>query len=116
MTPFYDITLYCMAFSDMTFLQNSGRILPGFMEKSKKKATQWGLNLGPLDHHANALIIELSQHLVAKFDSENDQKSKIWSAAWIKAHFINLLPNIYLPRAVSRTLELWSRGSGFNPH
>ena len=36
-------------------------------EKNKlhQKIAQWGLNPGPLDHNANALLTEVSQHLVA---------------------------------------------------
>ena len=40
----------------------------------------------------------------------------MWSGAWNKAHFINLLVNKYLPSTVSRVLEWWSRGPGFNPN
>ena len=40
----------------------------------------------------------------------------MWSGAWNKAHFRNLLPNPYLPSSVSRALEWWSRGPGLNPH
>ena len=40
----------------------------------------------------------------------------MWSSAWNKAHFRNLLLNTYLPSTVSRAFEWWSRGPVFNPH
>ena len=51
------------------FLPNSGRILPKVTEKNKiKNCPQWGLNPGLLDYHANALLNELSQYLVASLN------------------------------------------------
>ena len=40
-------------------------------------------------------------------------KSIMWSGAWNKAHFRNLLANTYEASTVSRALEWWSRGHGF---
>ena len=39
----------------------------------------------------------------------------MWSGAWNKAHFRNLLPNTQLPSSVGRTSEWWSGGYGFKP-
>ena len=48
------------------FLANPDRILPVLTEKRKiKNCSQWGLNPGHLDHHADALLNGPSQHLVA---------------------------------------------------
>ena len=38
----------------------------------------------------------------------------MWSSAWNKAHFRNLMLNTYLPSTVSRVSEWWSRDPGFN--
>ena len=40
----------------------------------------------------------------------------MWSGAWNKVDFWNLLLNTYLPSTVSRALEWWSRGPGFKPN
>ena len=40
----------------------------------------------------------------------------MWSGAWNKVHFRNLLPSTYRPSTVSRAQEWWSRGHGFNAH
>ena len=40
----------------------------------------------------------------------------MWSGAWNKASFRNLLPNRFLPNSVGIPLELWSGGHGFKPH
>ena len=69
------------------FLPTSGRILPALTEKSKvKNCPQWGLNPRPLEHHTNALLTELSKHLVTSLNlwglykvmlySSNDQSAK----------------------------------------
>ena len=69
------------------FLPNSDRIPPALMEKSKTNCPLWGLNSEPLHLHANAPLIELSQHLVASLnhmvfikscsiDSRNNQSAK----------------------------------------
>ena len=52
---------YHSLFSD----KNPGRILPTLTEKSKvKNVPPWRLNAGHIDPHANALLTELSQHLI----------------------------------------------------
>ena len=40
----------------------------------------------------------------------------MWSGAWNKAHFRNLLPNRFLPRSVGKALAWRSGGPGFQPH
>ena len=39
----------------------------------------------------------------------------MWSGAWKKAHLRNLLANTYKASTVSRAIEWWSEGPGFNP-
>ena len=39
----------------------------------------------------------------------------MWSGAWNKAHFRNLLPNRFLASTVGREWDWWSGGCGFNP-
>ena len=52
-------------FTSIEFFYNSS-ISAKLMEKSKiKNCPQWRLNPEPLDHHHNALLTELSQHLFA---------------------------------------------------
>ena len=48
----------------------NGTLLPFDLNAFNKflATVQWGLNQGPLDHHANALLTELSQHLVVSLN------------------------------------------------
>ena len=56
------------------------------INSAKKIYLQWGLNPGPLDHHVNVLLTELSQQLVVSLnlqgikscsvDSRNDQSPR----------------------------------------
>ena len=39
----------------------------------------------------------------------------MWSGAWNKAHFRNLLPNRFLSSSVGKALEWWLGGCGFKP-
>ena len=97
-------------------------------EKSKKylsKSPQWELNPEPLDHQANTLRTELTQHSVASLNLQGLYKviilemtssSKCKVRAWNKTHFSNLCRNTYQASTVSKALECWSRGPGYNAH
>ena len=92
-------------------------------KKFVKNCPQLGLNPWPLDHHANALPTELSQHSVASLKLHGLHKVMLYEQSLTcevahetnKTHFRNLLPNRFLPSSVSRALKWWSRGHGFNP-
>ena len=59
------IIWYTQDFLVHYFLPNPGRILPALSKKSKmKNCPQQSLNPGPLDHHSNTLLTELSYYLV----------------------------------------------------
>ena len=97
----------------------------GEQKKLVKNCAQSGLNPGPLNHYANALPTEPSQHSVTSLNLHGLYKVmlywfqkwikfKMWSGAWNKAHFRNLLANTYQPSTASRALDWWSRGHRFN--
>ena len=49
-------------------VRQTGTAIDG--EEQNIKLLQWGLNTGPLDHHENFLLNELSQHLVASLNHQ----------------------------------------------
>ena len=89
--------MFCISslvFHDTHFCQIIWQIFTqGRAKKFRQNSPPVGLNPWPLYHHAKAL----------------------WSGAWNKAYIRNLLSNIYQAGTVSRALEWWSSGSGFNP-
>ena len=69
-------------------------------EEQNKKLWLKELNPGPLDHHANDLLIELIQYLVTSLKLMILEMIKMWSGVWNKARFRNLLPNTNLPTTI----------------
>ena len=99
-------------------------------KKILKNCPQWGLKPGPLDHKANALPTELSQHSVARLNLPGLYKvmlyllilemNKVQHVKWYmkqtKLTSEISCPKDLLPSSVGRALVPWCRGPGFNPH
>ena len=100
-------------FQDRRFCQIIWQIfthLQGRTKKFVKNCPRWGLNRGPPDQHGNALSTEPSQHSVASLNLHGHallilEMTKVQHVKWYTKQ-----------NSVSRALEWWPSGPGFNSH